>query len=101
LRRSSLDEFPQIINVFLGDMSLVGPRPIVEAERHRYDGEMARLVDLPPGMTGYWQISGRSSVSYPERVRLDMAYVRNWSFGLDLLILAKTARAFLTREGAY
>jgi exopolysaccharide biosynthesis polyprenyl glycosylphosphotransferase len=101
LRRSSLDELPQIINVIRGDMSLVGPRPIVDDERHRYSDDLERLVDLWPGMTGYWQISGRSSVSYPERVRLDMAYVRNWSLGLDLLILAKTARALIGKQGAF
>jgi lipopolysaccharide/colanic/teichoic acid biosynthesis glycosyltransferase len=84
-----------------GDMSLVGPRPIVDDERHRYSDDLERLVDLWPGMTGYWQISGRSSVSYPERVRLDMAYVRNWSLGLDLLILAKTARALIGKQGAF
>lgn len=101
LRNSSLDEVPQILNVILGHMSLVGPRPIVEAEQHRYRDDLERLIDLPPGMTGYWQISGRSNVSYPERVRLDMAYVHNWSLGLDLLILAKTARALFSRQGAY
>jgi len=101
LRRSSLDEVPQILNVLTGDMSLVGPRPIVEAEQHRYHDDLDRLIDLPPGMTGYWQISGRSNASYPERVRLDMAYVRNWSLGLDLLILAKTVRTLFSRQGAY
>jgi exopolysaccharide biosynthesis polyprenyl glycosylphosphotransferase len=101
LRKSSLDEVPQILNVLLGDMSLVGPRPIVEAEQHRYRDDLDRLIDLPPGMTGYWQISGRSNASYPERVRLDMAYVRNWSLGLDLLILAKTVRTLFSRQGAY
>ena len=101
LRQSSLDEVPQILNVLVGDMSLVGPRPIVEAEQHRYQDDLDRLVDVQPGMTGYWQISGRSNASYPERVRLDMAYVRNWSLGLDLLILAKTVRTLFSRQGAY
>ena len=101
LRKSSLDEVPQILNVLIGDMSLVGPRPIVEAEQHRYHEDLDRLIDLPPGMTGYWQISGRSNASYPERVRLDMAYVRNWSLGLDLLILAKTVKTLFSRQGAY
>lgn len=101
LRRTSIDELPQILNVLWGEMSLVGPRPIVEAERRRYRDDASRLIDLPPGMTGYWQISGRSNVSYAERVRLDMAYVRNWSLGLDLLILAKTVRALLSGQGAY
>jgi exopolysaccharide biosynthesis polyprenyl glycosylphosphotransferase len=101
LRAASLDELPQIMNVLKGDMSLVGPRPIVEAERHRYRHEATALVDVRPGMTGYWQISGRSNVSYAERVRLDLAYVRNWSLGLDILILAKTARALFHRQGAY
>ena len=101
LRAASLDELPQILNVLKGDMSLVGPRPIVWAERHRYRHEVEALIDVRPGMTGYWQISGRSNVSYPERVRLDLAYARNWSIGLDLLILAKTVRTLFLRQGAY
>src|SRR6185503_7124864 len=79
LRRWSLDELPQLLNVVKGDISLVGPRPITTAA----------LLNVRPGVTGYWQINGRSNVSYEERVRLDMAYVGSWSVKLDLTILAK------------
>lgn len=101
LRRTSLDELPQLVNVIRGEMSLIGPRPVVRAELERYGRDAEALTTLPPGITGYWQISGRSDVSYPERVRLDMSYVRDWSLPLDLTILAKTARVILSRRGAY
>jgi exopolysaccharide biosynthesis polyprenyl glycosylphosphotransferase len=101
LRGTSLDELPQIVNVLRGEMSLVGPRPIVEAETSRYGEHLHRLVAVRPGMTGYWQVSGRSDVSYAERVRLDLAYIGSWSLGLDVLILAKTVRALISHSGAY
>lgn len=107
LRRCSLDELPQLINVLRGDLSLVGPRPITlfEYERFRADieaGDTEYYWDsgLRPGLTGYWQISGRSSMSYAERVRLDRAYTASWSVGLDFMILAKTLRTIWSRVGA-
>jgi exopolysaccharide biosynthesis polyprenyl glycosylphosphotransferase len=101
LRRSSLDELPQLINVFLGQLSLVGPRPVTTEELARYGADAATLLNLRPGITGYWQINGRSNLSYEERVRLDMAYIFSWSLRLDLTILAKTVRTVLACRGAH
>lgn len=101
LRRLSLDELPQLWNVLLGDMSLVGPRPIVEAERHFYGSSLPFYDLLRPGITGLWQISGRSEVDYDRRVAFDTDYARQWSCRLDLLILARTIPAVLTMRGAY
>jgi exopolysaccharide biosynthesis polyprenyl glycosylphosphotransferase len=115
LRKTSLDELPQLLNVLRGDISLVGPRPITEAEqRERYQN---RLLDprsydaftlgywdvegLRPGLTGYWQISGRSTMSFEERIRIDTAYLTNWSLSLDIAILARTVRALFATRGAY
>jgi undecaprenyl-phosphate galactose phosphotransferase len=101
LRRTSLDELPQIWNVIRGDMSLVGPRPIVEAELERY-GEGAWLyLQTRPGITGIWQVSGRNDTSYAERVSLDTWYVRNWSLWYDMVVLLKTIKIVFRREGAY
>jgi undecaprenyl-phosphate galactose phosphotransferase len=100
LRRTSLDELPQLLNVFLGDISLVGPRPITTDELKRYGVMAEQLLDIHPGVTGYWQINGRSQISYEERVRLDLLYVSNWSVGLDLSIMAKTFRVLVSRFGA-
>jgi exopolysaccharide biosynthesis polyprenyl glycosylphosphotransferase len=101
LRRTSLDELPQLINVLKGDISLVGPRPITREELPRYGRGAHALLNLKPGLTGYWQISGRSDTSYEERVRLDMAYVSSWSLKGDLKILAKTfGKVFVVRQGA-
>ncbi|MDQ3870052.1 MAG: sugar transferase, partial [Chloroflexota bacterium] len=101
LRRTSLDELPQLINVLSGAISLVGPRPVTREELPRYGGGVAALLNLRPGLTGYWQIMGRSETTYAERVRLDMAYVTSWSLKSDLSILAKTfGRAVLSRHGA-
>jgi Undecaprenyl-phosphate galactose phosphotransferase WbaP len=101
LRRSSLDELPQLINVLKGEMSLVGPRPIVAAEVTKYEGDIAHYYRVKPGITGLWQVSGRSDVSYPQRVQMDSWYVRNWSFWHDIAILCKTIPALLNRSGAY
>jgi exopolysaccharide biosynthesis polyprenyl glycosylphosphotransferase len=106
LRRRSLDELPQLVNVLRGDLSLVGPRPITRFEFGRYAEEAPHLErywesDLRPGLTGFWQINGRSGIDYGDRLRLDAAYVNGWSIGLDLLILAKTVRVLFARAGAY
>ena len=101
LRRTSLDELPQLLNVLRGDMSLVGPRPVTEAELSRYDEEVMTLLSFRPGVTGYWQINGRSRSVYEERVRLDIAYVRGWSLKLDLAVLGKTAWTLVKGHGAY
>ncbi len=100
LRRTSLDELPQLINVLAGDMSLVGPRPIVEAEMAMYGPAYEDYCRLRPGLTGLWQVSGRSETSYARRVFLDQWYLRYWSPWLDLTILARTALVVLRREGA-
>ncbi|UJP41003.1 sugar transferase [Cellulomonas palmilytica] len=101
LRRLSLDELPQLVNVLRGDMSLVGPRPQIEAEVATYDRVAHRRLLVRPGMTGLWQVSGRSSLDPRTAMRLDVAYVENWTLAGDVLILARTARAVLAREGAY
>jgi exopolysaccharide production protein ExoY len=95
LRRTSLDEIPQLWNVIRGEMSLVGPRPVVAEELQRF-GEHARLVlSVPPGLTGSWAVNGRHHVGYPERARLEIEYVRNWSLGGDARILLRTVAAVL------
>ncbi len=101
LRRSSLDELPQLINVLKGDMSLVGPRPIVWNEVSKYDQHIADYYQVRPGITGLWQISGRNDVSYTKRVELDSHYIRNWSLWHDIAIMIKTVPALLNRSGAY
>jgi exopolysaccharide biosynthesis polyprenyl glycosylphosphotransferase len=101
LRRTSLDELPQLLNVLVGDMSLVGPRPVTESELGRYRDDVMTLLSFRPGVTGYWQINGRSRTTYEERVRLDLAYVRGWSLKLDLTVLGKTAWALVKGHGAY
>jgi lipopolysaccharide/colanic/teichoic acid biosynthesis glycosyltransferase len=101
LRRTSLDELPQLFNVLLGHMSLVGPRPQVAAEVAEYDEVMARRLHVKPGMTGLWQVSGRSDLSVPDAIRLDAYYVENWSMLRDLTILFRTPLAVLGSRGAY
>ncbi|MED5803088.1 sugar transferase [Gordonia sp. Z-3] len=101
IRRYSLDEMPQLFNVLGGSMSLVGPRPPLPDEVERYDGRVARRMLVKPGMTGLWQVSGRSDLSWEESVRLDLSYVENWSIMQDAQILWKTARAVLAKDGAY
>jgi Undecaprenyl-phosphate galactose phosphotransferase WbaP len=101
LRKLSLDELPQLWNVLRGDMSLVGPRPIILAEIPRYEDRFASYALVRPGITGLWQVSGRNNTSYRERLAFDEYYVRNWSVWLDVYILARTIRTVLTCEGAY
>jgi exopolysaccharide biosynthesis polyprenyl glycosylphosphotransferase len=101
LRRWSLDELPQLINVVIGDMSLVGPRPALPAEAALYGEHVRRRLVVKPGMTGLWQVNGRSDLSWEESVRLDLRYVENWSFMLDLQILWKTWSAVARGWGAY
>ncbi len=101
IRRYSLDELPQLFNVLGGSMSLVGPRPPLPEEVERYDGRVARRMLVKPGMTGLWQVSGRSDLPWEETVRLDLSYVENWSIMQDALILWKTVRAVVAKDGAY
>jgi Undecaprenyl-phosphate galactose phosphotransferase WbaP len=101
LRKTSLDELPQIWNIIRGDMSFVGPRPIVESECPKYGASIASYQQVRPGVTGLWQVSGRNNTTYSQRVEFDTFYVYNWSIWLDLYILARTVRTVLTGEGAY
>jgi exopolysaccharide production protein ExoY len=100
LRRWSLDELPQVLNVLTGEMSLIGPRPIVEPEVPAYGKLFDHYVEVTPGLSGLWQVSGRSNVGYQQRSELDAQYVRNWSLGQDLRILLYTVPAVLRRIGA-
>jgi exopolysaccharide biosynthesis polyprenyl glycosylphosphotransferase len=101
LRRYSLDELPQLFNVLSGRMSLVGPRPPLPEETKRYSSDVRRRLLVKPGMTGLWQVSGRSDLPWEESVRLDLRYVEDWSLTLDAVILWKTVRAVVTGQGAY
>ncbi len=101
LRKTSLDELPQLWNVLLGQMSLVGPRPIVDAEIPKYGEVYALYQRLKPGISGFWQVSGRSDTSYAARVKLDAYYVHNWSVWLDIVILVRTVRSVVLGRGAY
>jgi exopolysaccharide biosynthesis polyprenyl glycosylphosphotransferase len=101
LRRTSLDELPQLLNVVKGDMSLVGPRPFLVAEAREIGGFAARRFDVPPGITGLWQVSGRSELTYDDLRFLDALYVSSWSFWWDLRILAQTPRSVFVRRGAF
>jgi lipopolysaccharide/colanic/teichoic acid biosynthesis glycosyltransferase len=101
LRKSSLDELPQLFNVLRGDMSLVGPRPVVPAEIGAYGEGADLLLSIRPGLTGPWQVNGRSRVGYPIRVQMELEYVRDPSLGRDIEILLKTVRAVLRSDGAF
>ena len=99
LRKFSLDEFPQLLNVILGDMSLVGPRPYIERELTEMGGQEKIILRAPPGMTGMWQVSDRNATSFAQRVQIDVYYVRNWSPWLDIHILAKTFGVVIKGSG--
>jgi len=101
IRRFSIDELPQLWNAFRGEMSLVGPRPALPTEVAQYDDDARRRLDVRPGLTGLWQVSGRSRLSWDDTVRLDLYYVDNWSMTQDLVILARTAQAVVGSAGAY
>jgi lipopolysaccharide/colanic/teichoic acid biosynthesis glycosyltransferase len=101
IRKFSLDELPQLYNVLKGKMSLVGPRMISPDELEKYGSHRQLLFTVKPGLTGYWQVNGRQSVGYDERVRMDLHYINNWSLAMDLKILFKTPYVVLKREGAY
>jgi Undecaprenyl-phosphate galactose phosphotransferase WbaP len=101
LRKTSLDELPQLLNVLRGEMSLVGPRPVVRAELSRYRDDLGYYLMVRPGMTGLWQVSGRNDLDYDARVYLDSWYVKNWSLWQDQIILFKTVDVVLRRVGAF
>jgi undecaprenyl-phosphate galactose phosphotransferase len=101
IRSTSIDELPQLINVIKGEMSLVGPRPIIEAELQRYKDDAYYYLLAKPGITGLWQVSGRSDVEYDTRVYFDAWYVKNWSLWTDIAILFKTFKVVLNKNGAY
>lgn len=101
LRKTSLDELPQLLNVLRGEMSLVGPRPVIEAELPRYGDFLDDYLMVKPGITGMWQVNGRSDTTYDERVQMDSWYVRNWSVWLDFMLLFRTIKAVLAGKGAY
>lgn len=100
LRKTSLDELPQLFNILKGDMTIVGPRPIVEKEVAKYGDKADKLFSVVPGLAGYWQANGRSDTTYEERVEMDMYYIDNMSFWLDVKILFQTAISVLKGEGA-
>ena len=100
LRKTSLDELPQLVNVLLGEMSLVGPRPIVQAEVERYGSAFATCFSVTPGVTGLWQVSGRSDCSYAERVALDLDYATHWGLSRDIAIMLRTIPAVLAQRGS-
>lgn len=101
LRKTSLDEIPQFINVLKGEMSLVGPRPIIQEEIKHYKDKREDLLSVRPGITGYWQVCGRSKIRYPERVDVELYYVYNQSLWLDVKILFQTLTSVVLRKGAY
>ncbi|MED4230134.1 sugar transferase [Priestia megaterium] len=101
LRRTSLDELPQLLNVLKGDMSIVGPRPVIEDELKEYTNRLTEFLTVKPGVTGYWQICGRSDVGYPERAELEFFYIDNQGFKLDIKIFVLTILIVITKKGAY
>jgi len=101
IRRTSLDELPQIINVLKGEMSLIGPRPYMLNEKEKIGSRLKDVLAVKPGISGLWQVSGRSQLDFHTRVDLDVYYTKNWSLWLDIIILVKTIKVVLFREGAY
>ncbi|MDU1846678.1 MAG: sugar transferase [Niallia nealsonii] len=101
IRKTSLDELPQFFNVLIGNMSLVGPRPVVKEEINEYKNRKDEFLSVKPGITGYWQVCGRSNVGYPERVDIELYYVSNKSIILDIQIMCKTVIQVLLKKGAY
>lgn len=101
LRATSLDELPQFINVLLGQMSVVGPRPVTKEELPRYGKAVDEYLRARPGITGLWQVSGRNNLSFDQRVKIDQSYVREWSFVKDFRIILRTVEVLLVRRGAY
>ena len=101
LRRTRLDELPQLWNVLKGDMSLVGPRPLLARELEYYGDTLPLYIETRPGITGLWQISGRSETTFLDRANLDAWYVRNWSLWYDIVILLKTVKVVFAKDGAY
>jgi lipopolysaccharide/colanic/teichoic acid biosynthesis glycosyltransferase len=101
LRTTSLDELPQLLNIFIGDLSFVGPRPIVERELSKYGENAEKLAGVKPGLTGYWQVNGRNDTTYEERVGMDMFYINNRSLPLDIKIFFKTFKVVLSKKGAF
>lgn len=100
LRRTSLDELPQLLNVLRGEMSIVGPRPVVPPETVRYGDDLVEVLSVKPGITGLWQVSGRNNLTYPERVELDVHYVRSQSLRQDVAIMARTFKSVMAQDGA-
>jgi exopolysaccharide production protein ExoY len=101
LRKLSLDELPQLFNILKGEMSIVGPRPVVEDELEMYEASASYYLQTRPGLTGLWQVSGRNDVSYETRVAMDTMYVKNWSIAKDLMIIARTVPAVCMSRGSY
>lgn len=101
MRKYSLDELPQLMNVLAGQMSLVGPRPPLASEVERYEDHVHRRLRVKPGITGLWQVSGRSNLDWDQAVRLDLYYVENWSPVQDFVILLRTVKAVVAKEGAH
>jgi undecaprenyl-phosphate galactose phosphotransferase len=101
IRKTSLDELPQLWNVIRGDMSVVGPRPVIETELERYGDARTHYLAVRPGLTGPWQVSGRNDIGYAERVEMDTHYVQNWNLLRDTVIVLKTATVILAKRGAY
>ena len=100
MRKTSLDELPQLVNVLQGDLSIVGPRPIVPQEIKKYGSYGQKLLTVKPGLTGYWQVSGRNKIDYPARVLMDMYYIDHQSLAFDVNIIARTFWVLLTMEGS-